>query len=84
MSHTALGYTGVAVLPRDYGGLRLDGLHAFVSNFVLGLEYTAQVRLFGGRLWWDFQYLDCDMDRDKAGLLAREILAELEEVANGS
>ncbi len=82
MSHTALSYTGVADLPRDYGGIRLERLHAFVSNFVLGPEYTAQVRLFAGRLWWDFVYLDCDMERERAQALAREILQELKEVAH--
>lgn len=82
MAHTALSYTGVSNLPRDYGGLHLAGLHAFVSNFVLGPEYTAQVRLFAGRLWWDFVYLDCDMDAKQAAILAEEILLTLEEKAD--
>ncbi len=82
LSHTALGYTGVADLARDYDGMHLHGLHAFVSNFVQGPEYTAQARLFDGRLWWDFVYLDCDMDRDKAESMAREILTDLEEQAD--
>lgn len=82
MAHTALSYTGVANLPVDYDGLHLAGLHAFVSNFVLGPEYTAQVRIFAARLWWDFVYLDCDMDTQEAGILAGEILMLLEESAH--
>jgi hypothetical protein len=82
MAHTALSYTGVANLPVDYDGLRLTGLHAFVSNFVLSPEYTAQVRMFAGRLWWDFVYLDCDMGAQQAEVLAQEILMLLEEKAH--
>lgn len=79
MGHTALSYTGVANLPADYGDIKLEGLHAFVSNCVLGPEFTAQVRIFNARLWWDFVYLDCDMDANRAYELAQEVLLLLEE-----
>ncbi len=79
MGHTAMSYTGEVNLPTDYDGIHLNGLHAFVSNFVLGPEYTAQVRLFDKRLWWDFVYLDCDMDASLAENLAREIFILLKE-----
>ncbi len=39
----------------------------------MGPEYTAQVRLADGRLWWDVVYLDADLDRRAAGTLGGEI-----------
>ena len=84
MSHTALSYTGVADIPETFGPIRLLGLHAFVSNFTLGPEYTAQVRWFAGRLWWDSVYLDTDMDDLTARALGVEILALLEVAALSS
>jgi len=78
MAHTALSYTGVAEVPRRYGDLELLELHAFVSNFVLGPEYTAQARLLGGRLWLDILYLDCDMDAERARDIGNRMLELLE------
>ncbi len=76
MAATALSYTGAARL--DPGGpFRVRGLHAFVSNFPLGPEYTAQVRLFAGRLWWDILYLDTELDPAAARRIADEIRALL-------
>ena len=83
MGHTALSYGGGEDLPTEYGPLRVIGLHGFVSNFPVGPEYAAQVSLFDGRLWWDFVYLDCDMDAQTARDLAQEIFAELEVQTNG-
>ncbi len=77
MGNTALGYTGVATLPQTYGATRLTELHAFISNFALGPEYTAHVRLFAGRLVWDIVYLDCDMDAAVAEKIGRETLGLL-------
>ncbi len=82
MGHTALSYTGATPLPRAVGPIRVDALHAFVNNFVLGPEYTAMARLFGGCLCWDIVYLDCDMDVEQAGLIAQDIITELEEYAH--
>jgi len=78
MGNTAVSYTGVATLPESYGTLAIEELHAFVSNFVLGPEYTAQVRMFSGRLWWDIVYLDSDMNRARAVELAEGIVDLLE------
>ncbi len=72
MAATALSYTGVAKLDRD-SPFPVVGLHAFVSSFRLGPEYTAQVRLFAGRLWWDILYLDSEMEPAEAEQLADEI-----------
>ena len=74
MAHTALSYTGVARIPESCGDLRLEGLHAYVSNFRLGPEYTAQTRLFAGRLFWDIVYLDSDMDAAQAAAIGDHIL----------
>ncbi len=89
MSTVALNYTGPVELPvavpADRGGsLELEGLHAFVSNFPLGPEYTAQTRLFRGRLWWDVVYLDVDMDRGEAVAIAEEMRRLLIEGAAGA
>jgi hypothetical protein len=79
MGHTALSYTGVARIPENYGDLRLKGLHAFVSNFRLGPEYTAQARLFSGSLVWDIVYLDSDMDAAQAAAIGHDILHLLQQ-----
>lgn len=76
MATTALSYTGAAKLD-PAGPFPVLGLHAFVSNFSLGPEYTAQVRLFAGRLWWDMLYLDSDLEEAAARRLADEIHALL-------
>ena len=81
MASTALSYTGVAEIPESYGPIRIRRLHGFVSNFVLGPEYTAQVRLFAGRLWWDIVYLDSDMDEATARHLTEDIFKLLEAEA---
>jgi hypothetical protein len=73
MSTTALSYTGPARLDSHYGDLRLRELHAFVSNFAIGPEYTAQVRLFRRKLWWDILYLEADMDEQQARGIADDI-----------
>jgi hypothetical protein len=73
MGSTALAYTGPTSIGPIVGGISIEELHAFVSNLVLGPEYTAQARLFRDRLWWDVLYLDSDMN----GQTAQEILAEV-------
>jgi hypothetical protein len=73
MSTTALSYTGPVRLRSHYGDQRLRELHAFVSNFAVGPEYTAQVRLFRRELWWDILYLEADMDDREARGIADEI-----------
>ncbi len=80
MAATAISYTGAARLgPSRQDGCRFRvlGLHAFVSNFRLGPEYTAQVRLWDGRIWWDILYLEPELDAVAARRLADEIRALL-------
>ena len=78
----AVSYTGPLELPAELGTLGLRGIHAFVSNMPVGAEFTAQARLFRGRLWWDFVYLDADMDAAGARTLAADVLGRLEEAAD--
>lgn len=74
MAHAALSYTGVASVAEQYGEIRLAGLHAWVSNFTLGPEYTAQARIYADRLVWDTLYLDSDMDAATAARLTEQML----------
>jgi hypothetical protein len=77
MGNTALSYTGPMLLDPDPGPERVVGLHAFVSNFPLGPEYTAQVRWLRGQLQWDVVFLDSDMDRPLAESVLDEMFALL-------
>ena len=70
---TALNYSGNVPLRTDYGEIKLVSLHGFVSGHDLGPEIPSQARLFNDEVWWDFIYLDTDMD---AGL-AEKIFAEI-------
>jgi hypothetical protein len=86
MSTTALSYTGATAVPDAGVHLGVREIHAFVSNFPLGPQYTAQARLFQGRLWLDILYLDSDMDAEQAGAIAdtmRELLLEGGDDKNG-
>lgn len=80
MAQTAVSYTGSPGLAPAYGDMRVLGLHAFVSDIPLGPEFTAQVRLAGGRLAWDVVYLDTDFDRAAAAALAADVRALLTAV----
>jgi len=73
MGATALSYPGPLELslPEPW---HLRGFHAFVSNLDLGPLWTAQVRLFRGRLIWDFLYLAGDLEGAAAEALVGEIL----------
>lgn len=78
MAAAAMSYTGPVPLEKRYGKIEVQDIHAFVSNFVLGPEYTAQVRWFDHRLYWDILYLDSDMDHKKAAEMADLIRTILE------
>jgi hypothetical protein len=73
----ALNYNGYVPLSPRYGNLKVTGLHAFVSGMDLGPEMSTQARLFQDQLWWDFTYLDSDMDTQTAGAILEEITAIL-------
>jgi hypothetical protein len=84
MGATALAYTGPLKLPQRVGVLRIRGVNAMVSNLVLGPEYTAHARIFGGRLCWDHVYLDSDMDESTAAGLTDRIFELLRQVGKES
>ncbi len=73
---TALSYSGVVPLAKRYADIRVVGLHGFISAFDLGPELGSQARLFHEQIWWDFIYLDSDMDAQ----LAEKILAEIRSI----
>jgi hypothetical protein len=45
---------------------------------------ASQARLFNNQIWWDFIYLDTDMDAEMAGKIIAEVKAILEEADRGS
>lgn len=78
MSAAALSFTGVVFLKKRYGEIVVLDIHAFPSNFSVGPEYSAVARLFDDRFCWDFLYLDGDMGREQAVVLADEVRMILE------
>jgi len=78
MGATALSFGGPLVLSQHYGETDVHIVHVFVSNFGLGPEYAAQVRLFDRCLYCDIIYLDSDMDREKARLMTDEMYSILD------
>ncbi|MCP5106729.1 MAG: hypothetical protein GY950_25315 [bacterium] len=78
MCATALSFTGSFRLEKQYGKIEVRDIHAFPSNFVLGPEYSAVVRVYDGQIYWDILYLDSDMDQTQAGVIADEIRTLLE------
>ncbi len=81
MATTAVSYSGPVALPEPAGVPPVRGLHAFVSNFDLGPEYTALARIFAGELRLDILYLESDMDLAFATTMADDILETLRTAA---
>jgi len=81
MAATAMSFTGPALLEKNYGKIGIQDIHAFVSNFVVGPEYTALVHLFDNHIYWNILYLDSDMDHEQAMVIAEEIRTILESAA---
>ncbi len=84
MATAALNYAGAVELPSLGAAGAVDGLRAFVSNFPRGPEYTAQARIFRGRLHLDILYLDCDMNEWEAAGIAEEMRRLLTTEGDGS
>jgi NRPS condensation-like uncharacterized protein len=80
---TALNYNGRVSLKTQYGKIKLVGLHGFVSGYDLGPEMSSQARLFNGQVWWDFTYLDTDMDAELAEKILTEVKLILESAGKG-
>lgn len=84
MGATAISYMGGLGVKELYSGTELIGVHTFASNFVIGPEYTAQVKLFKKKLLWDIVFLTSDMDKRQAQLIAAEISELLSMAAENS
>ena len=78
MGSTALNYNGIVPVKERYGDIKVVGLHGFVSGYDLGPEMASQARLFNDQIWWDFIYLDTDMNAELAGKIIGEVKAILE------
>jgi hypothetical protein len=83
MGNTALNYSGAVPLKTQYSGIKVKGLHGFLSGFDLGPEASAQARLFNDEIWIDFMFLENDMDREVAGKIVGEVQAILERAGSG-
>jgi hypothetical protein len=79
----ALNYNGYVPLDTQYRLMKLVGLHGFVSGYDLGPEMASQARLFNNQLWWDFIYLETDMDDVLAAKITNEVVIILEHAAHG-
>ena len=77
MSTTAISYAGPLLLAESYGEIEVTGVHGFVANNRLGPVASAFVKLFRGRLEWDFVFVDTDMDAKTADHIADSALDEL-------
>lgn len=79
MATTALSYAGVVDMSTQTNSIKIRGVHSFASNFDVGPEYTAQARIFNDQLWWNIVYLDTDMDKQTANLIANKMCDQLTE-----
>jgi len=70
---SALNYNGVSPVQTSYGSIKVSEMHGFVSGHAFGPEMASQAQLFDDRLFWDFVYLEEDMDRDTAKAIVDEI-----------
>jgi len=70
---TALNYNGVVPLRTKYGKINVLGVHGFVSAYEFGPELASQAQYFNKQLFWDFIYLEEDMDQGMAKAVVEEI-----------
>ena len=73
MGTTALSYIGSPSIRLNYGRMVLNDFHIFVSNLVLGPEFTGHAKITDGALGWELVYMDSDMNFDEASNIAVEI-----------
>ena len=77
MSTTAISYAGPLLLAESYGDIEVTAVNGFVANNRLGPVSSAFVKIFRGRLEWDFVVLDTDMDASTADRIADSTIDEL-------
>ena len=73
---SALNYTGTVPVQTRYGRIKVVGVHGFVSAYAFGPEIASQAQLFDGQLFWDFVYMEEDMDKG----MAKSMVEEIEEI----
>lgn len=70
---SALNYNGVIPVSTRYGRIKVLGVHGFVSAYEFGPELASQAQYFNKQLFWDFTYLEEDMDLGMAKAVVEEI-----------
>jgi hypothetical protein len=81
LGDAALSFAGIIALDERYGDVRVRALHGFISNNALGARFTAQGRLFAGRLTLDAVQLDDDDTATEATALLDATFALLTDGA---
>jgi NRPS condensation-like uncharacterized protein len=80
MADTAVSYAGPVALCERYGDITVDDVHGFVATNRLAPFSSALVQIVGGRLTWDFVFLEADLDEHQREKLADTVLNKLIEV----
>ncbi|HEY5731775.1 MAG TPA: hypothetical protein VIS72_17135 [Anaerolineales bacterium] len=73
---SALNLHGTLPVRTNYGKIKVLAIHGFVSPHAFGPEMASQAQLFNDQLFWDFAYLEEDMNQDTA----KAIVGEVEEI----
>lgn len=80
MGTTALSYMGPITFKNHK---ELMDFNIFVSNVGMGPEYSALARLFRHKIYMDLTFMESDMDKAKAKIIAEDIQNQLAEVSSG-
>jgi hypothetical protein len=70
---SVLNYNGAVPVQTRYGEIKVLEMHGYVSPHVFGPEMASQAQLFNDQLFWDFAYLEADMDQDTAQAIVEEV-----------
>jgi hypothetical protein len=79
MGTTAISYAGPVTVGDSGAPIQVRGLHAFTTNMAIGPEFSALARLFKGRIWLDYLYMDSDMSPETARRIADECALVLQQ-----
>ncbi len=82
MGTTAFSYAGPVSVGDSGSPIKVQGLHAFTTNMSIGPEFSALSRMFKGRIWLDFLYMESDMGSKQARLIADEMQLILQEAVH--
>ena len=77
---SAVNYGGVIPVQGRYGRIKVLGVHGFVSAYEFGPELASQAQYFNKQLFWDFIYLEEDMDQG----MAKAVVEEIEGIMNSA